>query len=173
MSDYVDEVIEAWDRVRPDLDTAPLEVVMRIERAAQLLRNRLDQVVAAHGGLSKKRDLDTLTTLRRAGPGRSLAASTLAAAGQLTSGGMTNRLDRLEAEGLVERGSDPEDRRGVQVRLTPAGEALVDEVFAASLEAQRGMLGAVAGPDQRRMAEALGRLLVDLGDVPIGIGGED
>ncbi len=169
MADYVDEVIRSWRAVRPDLDTSPVAVALRIDRAAQAFRSTLDAVVGSHGALTHKGDLDTLTALRRAGDGASLAPSALAAAGQLTSGGMTNRLDRLEAAGLVERHADPNDRRGVRVTLTGAGAALADETFEDSLAVQRELLSSLSAAEQRRLADAMATLLEALGDVPLHI----
>lgn len=169
MSDYVGEVIDSWRTVRPDLDTSPVAVTLRIERAAQAIRTRLDGVVGAHEPLGSKGDLDTLTTLRRAGNGAFLTPSTLATAGQLTSGGMTNRLDRLEAAGLVQRTRDPNDRRGIRVALTPAGARLADQTFEDSLEVQRSLLQPLSATEQERLSTALESLLEALDDRPLGI----
>lgn len=170
MADYVDEVLASWQSVRPDLDTGPLAVAMRLQRAAQAMQTRLDALADASGPISHKGDLDTLTALRRAGPGSDLTPSELAQAGQLTSGGMTNRLDRLEANQLIRRSPDPNDRRGVLVRLTPRGAAVADAGFEQALEAQRTLLEPLSNTDQQRLARALSRLLVAMGDAPIGLG---
>ena len=105
MTDFMSEVISSWSRVRPELELGPVAVVARILRAAQLLQTHLDATAAASGDLSHKGDLDTLAALRRAGPASGLSPTVLAQVGQVTSGGMTNRLDRLEAGGLVDRKS--------------------------------------------------------------------
>ena len=169
MKDYVDELITSWRTVRPDMDTTPVAVVSRILRAAQVIQLRLDPLIGAAGELSHKGDLDTLTALRRAGPGRSLSPTILAQVGQMTSGGMTNRLDRLESAGLIARKPHPDDRRGVLVSLTAAGEDLADEAFALSLDAQRALLAPLSSSEQRATARALHKLLVSLGDLPVGI----
>lgn len=169
MNDYVDELIASWRAVRPDMDTAPIAVISRILRAAQVIQLRLDSLIGAAGGLSHKGDLDTLTALRRAGSGRSLSPTTLAQVGQMTSGGMTNRLDRLESAGLIAREPHPEDRRGVRVSLTAEGEKLADETFALSLDAQRALLHPLSSAEQGATARTLHRLLVSLGDLPVGI----
>lgn len=167
MNDYVDELVSSWRAARPDLDTAPLAVISRILRAAQAIQVLLDSLIGAEAELSHKGDLDTLTALRRAG--QPLSPSTLAQVGQLTSGGTTNRLDRLEAAGMVAREPDPRDRRGVLVSLTADGERLADEAFARSLEAQRELLAPLPAAERRAIARGLRTLLVSLGDGPLGI----
>ncbi len=96
-----------------------------------------------------------------------LSPTRLAHVGQLTSGGMTNRLDRLEAAGLVERRPDPDDRRAVHVSLTPAGVDVVDAAFVRNLAEQERLLSALSGAERRQAAEILERLLVSLGDTPV------
>ena len=173
MIDYVDEVMSSWQAVRPDLDTTPIAVVSRILRAAQLIQSRLDTLIGADVALSHKGDLDTLTALRRAGSGKALSPTTLAQVGQLTSGGMTNRLDRLEASGLIAREAHPDDRRSVLVSLTPAGERLADEAFAVSLTAQADLLTPLSAEQRRNLAANLHDLLSSLGDDPLGIAAQE
>ncbi len=169
MKDSVDDLIESWHAVRPDLDTTPLKAIARILRAAQIIQPQLDAVIASEPELSHKGDLDTLTAVRRAGSDAALSPTTLAQAGQLTSGGMTNRLDRLEAAGLIARRPNVQDRRSVLVSLTAKGEALADDAFAASLEAQRRLMERLSPSRQRAIAEAVRPLLVAMGDKPFEI----
>ena len=164
MHDYVDGLMGDWGREQPAVDLSPMGVVNRVLRTGQLVQARLDVVAASHG-LGRKGDLDVLSALRRNGRPYEQTPSWLARAVQLTTGGMTNRLDRLEVAGLVERRPDPADRRGVLVRLTDAGVELVDEAFAAALAEQRRMLADLDDRDRATLAELLERLLVSLGDV--------
>lgn len=164
MSDYVSAVIDDWERERPDLDTSSIGVVNRLLRTGQLVQSRLDALASAHG-LSHKGDLDVLTALRRSGEPYEQAPSWLARAVQLTTGGMTNRLDRLENAGLVERRPDPADRRGVLVHLTEDGIEVVDAALEVGLEEQRRILGGLDAEDRETLAALLERLLVVLGDV--------
>ena len=172
MSDYVDEVMSSWRAARSDLDTAPIAAISRILRSAQLIQLRLDALIGADVGLSHKGDLDTLTALRRAGSGNWLSPTTLAQVGQLTSGGMTNRLDRLESAGLIAREAHPDDRRAVLVSLTPAGEKLADDAFAVSLAAQQQLLAPLSATEQAQLAATLKKLLIALDDLPLGIAPE-
>jgi DNA-binding MarR family transcriptional regulator len=157
MDDEVDRLVEAWRRERADLDLAPMQVLSRVSRLAHHLDRARRQAFAAHQ--LESWEFDVLAALRRAGepyapsPGR-LIRETL-----VTSGTMTNRVDRLAARGLVERRPDPRDRRGVQVRLTDAGRRTVDGALADLLSRERDLLAAM--PEQERIAltGALRRLL--------------
>ena len=166
VKDQVREVVTDWNRERPDLDTAHMEVVTRILRAGHLLQKRLD-VVAGGYGLSHKGDLDALAALRRSGKPYELTPTQLARLLQLTSGGMTNRLDRLEELGLVARRPDPSDRRGTLVGLTDAALQLVEEAFASSLQTQSAVLDEISKRDRAELGRILEQLLVSLGDTPV------
>lgn len=162
MPDYVTHVMDDWAKVRPDLDTTPLEVALRLQRAGHLVQQRLDSVAGSQPSLSHKGDLDTLTALRRS-DGRA-GPSELAAGLQLTSGGMTNRLDRLEAAGLIRRTSAEHDRRAIVVSLTPEGARVADEAFSANLREQGELITGLTPEEREALAFLLSKLLVDLGD---------
>jgi len=163
MTDYVSGLIADWNRERPELDTSSMEVINRLLRASQILQNRLDSVATVHG-LSHKGDLDVLTALRRSGPSYELSPTSLARGAQLTSGGMTSRLDRLEAQGLVSRRPDPTDRRGVLVGLTEDGRRTADAAFDDLLAVEDGMLLALSETQRQILATELEQLLFSLGD---------
>jgi DNA-binding MarR family transcriptional regulator len=74
---------------------------------------------------------------------------------------MTNRLDRLEEAGFVQRHPDPEDRRGVLVRLTPSGKRRVDACLSDLVSRERQLLSPLEEADQRALADLLRRMLVD------------
>jgi DNA-binding MarR family transcriptional regulator len=169
MDDYVDEVIESWQAARPDVNTDSIAVVSRILRAAQEIQLRLDALVGTDPRLSHKGDLDTLAALRRSGSGHSLSPTQLAQVGQLTSGGMTNRLDRLETAKLISREPHPNDRRSVVVSLTDEGRQLVDDAFAAAMSAQDNLITPMTETQRGHVAAALKRLLLSFDDRPVGI----
>ena len=157
MRDEVDELVEAWARERPDLDVAPVEVFSRIGRLARHLDlARRDAFTAAR---VESWGFDVLAALRRAGPPYELSPGRLLRETLVTSGTMTNRVDRLTARGLVERLPDPHDRRGVLVRLTPEGKAAVDGAFEALLEAEQIFLADLPDRDRTRLAGLLRTLL--------------
>lgn len=127
--DHVDVIREQWRRERPDIDTAPTEVIGRLHRVALALTAHLVPVYAAHG-LSEG-DFDVLATLRRAGGAYALQPAELARTTMVTTGGMTKRIDRLEARGLVERDvASTGDGRAKTVRLTRPGRELIDAAYA-------------------------------------------
>lgn len=165
MEDRVDRIIEEWRRRRPDLDFSPLEVVSRIVRAAHFLQDRLDEIAAAYG-LSHTGDLEVLTTLDRADPPYERTPSELAEVQLVTPGGMTVRLNRLQRAGLVERRPNPNDGRGVLVRLTPVGRELVADALATVLEAQAAGIAGLEATERSDLAVLLRNLLVALGDTP-------
>jgi DNA-binding MarR family transcriptional regulator len=156
-TDEVDRIVEAWLRERPDLDVTPLTILSRVLRLAR----HLD---LARGSAFAEHDLegwgfDVLSALRRAGAPYELSPGQLIAQTLVTSGTMTNRVDRLAARGLVSRGPDPRDRRGVKVTLTSAGRAVVDAALSDLLDRERILLNQLPSADREHLAELLRRLL--------------
>jgi DNA-binding MarR family transcriptional regulator len=156
-TDEVDQIIAAWQRERPDLDVSPLQVLSRVSRLARHLDRRRRQA------FSESRlhpfEFDVLAALRRAGAPYRLSPSRLLTQTLVTSGTMTNRIDRLVAKGLVRREPDPRDRRGIQVSLTSAGLRAVDDAMTHLLAHEHQLLGAL-GPTERRDLAGLLRTLV-------------
>jgi len=161
--DYTDRVIEEWTAARPDIDASTAAVVNRILRLARYLENDLN-AVATHHGLSHKGDFDTLAALRRRRPEQQLSPTQLAEAALITTGGMTSRLDRLEQAGYLERKADPEDRRALLVRLTEAGQAIVDKIYEANVQSHQQSLRTVDAHQRAELADQLRALLIDSGD---------
>jgi DNA-binding MarR family transcriptional regulator len=154
--DEVDRLVSAWRRERPDLDVSPLEVLSRVTRLARHL-DRARRTAFAERGLETW-EFDVLSALRRAGTPYQLSPGQLLTQTLVTSGTMTNRIDRLAAKGLVVRGPDPNDRRGVLVRLTDSGRELADSALTGLLKNERELLAAL--PEER--LEILGTLLREL-----------
>ncbi len=165
MTDRVHNIIEEWNGRRPDLDTSALAVVSRVLRAAHHLQATLDGIAAAYG-LSHQGDLDALTELYRATPERGLTPTELADALLLTAGGMTVRLHRIQKAGLVNRHPNPNDGRGVLVRLTQTGVDLVEHALPTLLDAQAASLRTLGPTERTQLADLLRTLLEGLGDVP-------
>lgn len=155
-ADPVDAIIEQWARVRPDLDTAGMEVFGRVYRLARAMGDRHERVYAPFG--ISRGEFDVLATLRRAGEPYTLSPRQLSATLMLTTGGMTGRLDKLERAGLLRRSPDPHDRRGLQVTLTEEGLRLIDEAVAVGAAEQSRALAAL-GPERSAL---LSDLLRDL-----------
>jgi DNA-binding MarR family transcriptional regulator len=151
--DAIDEILDQWSEERPDLDTASLGVVIRVmtlyrafSRQATRALERLDLELWEY---------DVLSALRRQGKPYLLPATRLARETDLSSGAMTNRIDRLEARGLVRRRPDRNDRRGVNVSLTAKGRKLIDKAIQLRLESARRSLKALDAEQQRDLADML------------------
>jgi DNA-binding MarR family transcriptional regulator len=151
--DEVDRLVEAWRRERPDLDVTPLAVLSRVSRLALHLDRARRQTFTEHG--LQAWEFDVLAALRRAGSPYELSPGQLLTQTLVSSGTMTNRIDRLEARGLVTRRPDPEDRRGVVVTLTSAGRARVDAALADLLGHEDAILEALRPADRDRLADLL------------------
>jgi DNA-binding MarR family transcriptional regulator len=158
--DEVDELVEAWHRERDDLDLAPVEVFSRISRLARLLDKERREAFSAHE--VETWEFDVLAALRRAGRPYQLSPGALLRQTMVTSGTMTNRVDRLARRGLVERSPDPADRRGVLVRLTVTGKRTVDGAFETLLARERALLSDLAPEDRGRLVELLKGLMAPL-----------
>ena len=164
--DTLDRFMAEWSGQRPDLDFDYLATIGRILRVSAHLRETMDEWLAPFGLTWEMFDL--LASLQRSGAKTGLRPTDLYEACMLSSGAMTNRLDRLAARGLVERYPDPADRRGVIVRLTPEGKAAVDGAFEALLDAERALLSGLPPRDQVRLATLLRTLLAPFSDAEPG-----
>lgn len=155
-TDDVDRLISAWRRERPDVDVSPMHVLSRVTRLALHLDRARKEAFADHG--LEPSEFDVLSALRRSGDPGQLSPGQLVQETLVTSGTMTNRVDRLVTKGLVERRPDPADRRGVQVRLTPSGREAVDGALDALIARERDLLAALSPSEAEGLANALRRL---------------
>jgi DNA-binding MarR family transcriptional regulator len=160
--DEVDRIALAWQRERPDLDVAPLQVLSRISRLARHLDLARRQSFSAHA--LETWEFDVLAALRRAGEPYALSAGQLGSETLVTSGTMTNRIDRLESRGFVRREPDPSDRRGVQVVLTASGRSAVDDAMSDLLAREHALLASVDEGDRLILADLLRVLVQQFGD---------
>lgn len=160
MADHVAHIMEQWSVERPDLDVSPIGIIGRLHRLAARLTEELN-VVYRRFGLGEG-DFDVLVTLRRQGGDHSLTCSALAESTMVTSGGMTKRIDRLEAAGLVRRRESTADGRSRPVQLTAAGHDLVDEAFAAHIANEHRLVATLDPADRVELTAILGRWLSDL-----------
>jgi DNA-binding MarR family transcriptional regulator len=154
---------EQWRQQLPGLDTAGMVVLGRLAEAAQLIaRDHLNPLFVRFG--LQPGEFDVLATLRRSGPPYRLTPTTLYEAAMISSGSMTNRLDRLEKAGLVQRLPNPEDGRGTLVGLSEAGLTLIDEAVNAHVANQRRVLAGLDAAEQVQLAGLLEKLLATLPD---------
>lgn len=159
--DAVDRIIGQWNQQRPKVDVAPLEVIGRVSRLSRLVDRELAENFARYR--IEAWMFDVLATLRRSGEPYELAAGQLVRQTMVTTGAMTNRIDRLEQRGLVKRVAAA-DRRKVIVRLTPEGLDLVDEVIVSHMEAEEKILAKLSATQRRQLATQLKAVLLHLGD---------
>lgn len=160
--DEVDRLVEAWRRELPEVDVAPLEVLSRVTRLARHLERARGRVFAHH-------DLegwmfDVLSALRRAGPPYQRSPGQLLAETMVTSGTMTNRIDRLAARGFVRRLPDPDDARSVRIRLTAAGRRRVDAALADLVTREDAILSGLGSDERAQLAGFLRRVLLPFED---------
>lgn len=158
--DHVDQVLAQWRDVRPDCDTSPMAVFTRVYRLSKYINRSVTTVFRRHG--LHDGEFDLLATLYRSGQAAGLTPNALRHAAVLSSGAMTNRLDRLEAAGLIQRVPNPHDRRSLLIRLSPKGQRVLlgclDEYLATLKQIQ-----APLEPKQRTaLAGALRTLLLAL-----------
>jgi DNA-binding MarR family transcriptional regulator len=156
--DEVDDLIAAWRQERPDLDVEPLAVLSRVSRLARHLDIARRGAFAAHG--LESWEFDVLSALRRSGPPYQLTPGVLLRATLVTSGTMTNRIDRLTEAGLVSREPDPRDRRGVLVTLSERGKAVVDAAFTDLLDREQALLSRLDSGQRHVLADLLRVMLV-------------
>jgi DNA-binding MarR family transcriptional regulator len=160
--DHVQHVLEQWRREAPELDRAPMGVVGRISRLAQLLQAELEPIFAAHG--VNGGEFDVLAALRRAGRPYRLTPTELSKALMVTSGGMTKRLAALEGRGLIRREPDPNDGRSTTVSLTREGKRLVDAILPEHVANEQRLLSELSNKERADLADLLETLAVSLGD---------
>ena len=163
MRDEVDRLVEAWRRERSDLDVTPMEVLSRVTRLARHLDRARRQAFADQD--LESWEFDVLSALRRSGEPYQLSPGRLLRETLVTSGTMTNRVDRMASRGLVARLPDPSDRRGVQVRLTSTGRLAVDAALDQLLMRERDLLQGLPQEEQRRLADMLRVLVLPFDDV--------
>lgn len=156
-TDRLDLIVGQWAKERPDLDATPMAVVGRILRLARRMEDSVEKALAPFE--LALWEFDVLATLRRHGPPFRMSASLLAEASMLTSGAMTNRIDRLEKRGLVQRRDDPDDRRGVLVALTPRGVETVDRAIEARFAEARTHVDALSEAQRDKLERTLKAML--------------
>jgi DNA-binding MarR family transcriptional regulator len=156
-SKRVDELVEQWRAQRPDLDLDAMATVARILRLAGELRRRLDALAARYDVLVS--EADVLFTLRRAGDPYRLLPSELSESLLVSSGTLTNRLDRLEGKGLIERRPNPDDRRSVEVALTRRGLELTEEAVTEHVASERRMLAGISDRERQTLDRLTAKLL--------------
>ena len=158
--DRIERIVGQWAAVRPDIDLDTMALVARVTRTAQLMDKRIDELSAAYG--AHRSEGDVLFTLRRAGPPYRLSPSRLSESLLVTSGTMTNRLDRLERRGLVTRIPNPHDRRSLDVELTELGLRIADEAVTTHIANEQEMVSPLTKRDRDELTRITRKLIAHL-----------
>lgn len=159
--DRIDEILSQWQQELPQLDVSALAVVGRVLRIARLLEKHRETLLAEYG--LNVWSFDVVATLRRQGYPYQLKPTDLYSLLMLSSGAMTNRIDRLEQEGIVQRLRDESDRRSVMVQLTAKGIELADTIMPVLLAREQQLLAQFTTPDDAEtLTVLLRRFLVSL-----------
>lgn len=158
MADHVDEVLAQWTRERPDLDVSPMAVLGRLSRLIRVIEARQRATFARHG--LDAASFDVLATLRRAGSPYALTPGQLARSAMVTTGAITQRLDRLQDRGLVCRSPGPTDARSVLVTLSDTGHGVIDAALPDHLDTEDQLLVPLDAEQRIRLAELLSVLLL-------------
>ena len=156
--DLVDKILNQWQRERSDLDVSPMGIIGRISRLSRHFETHLKPVFDKYGINSG--EFDVLATLRRSGEPYQLTPTLLFKSVMLTSGAMTNRLNRLENRGLIIRSADPDDRRGTIVSLTPLGLELIDSAIEDHVLNEHKLLKPYTALELTELAPLLRKLLI-------------
>jgi len=158
--DAVDAIIEQWHAVRPDIDVSTMGVIGRISRLARAFERGIGETFQSEG--LAPGGFDVLATLRRTGEPYQLSPTDLFDHLMVSSGAMTNRLDRLQEAGLVRRRPDPRDRRALLIELTPKGIKLVDRLLTRHVENEERLLAAYSPAERATLARLLRKGLLAL-----------
>lgn len=158
--DPVDKIIGQWNTERPDLKVSPMGVIGRIWRLNRLLLREVEKVCAEFG--LTHGEFDVLAVLRRSGPPFSLTPTELFKSLMLSSGAMTNRIDKLERAGYVRRAADSADRRGIKVFLTTEGFAVIDKAIESHVVNEHRLLKSLKEKEKNELAKILRKLLLSL-----------
>jgi DNA-binding MarR family transcriptional regulator len=160
-SDAVDDILQQWSEERPELDTASLGVVIRVMSLYRAFVRQADKALAPLG--LELFEYDVLSALRRQGRPYALTATELAQATGLSTGAMTNRIDKLEQRALVRRRRDKSDRRGVIVSLTPGGRKAINDAIQLRLDAADEGLQSISSREKRQLAALLRKVTLASG----------
>jgi DNA-binding MarR family transcriptional regulator len=159
--DRADIAVKQWARERPELPGLPMAIFGRLSEAAERAMHDHMNPLFAEAGLQPG-EFDVLATLRRAGEPYLMSPTRLYEAAMISSGGMTNRLDRLERAGLVERRPDPTDRRGKLIALTKSGKRVIDETIGRHVANEACLLSALTKAEQKTLDGLLRKLIAGL-----------
>lgn len=154
---------DQWQKEWPEINSLPMLTLGRLaEVSARIMQQKLEPFFAEHG--LHPGEFDVLATLRRSGKPYALTPTQLYEATMVSSGGMTNRIDRLEKAGFVERRKNPDDRRGVIVALTNDGFDKITQLIPKHVENEQRILTAMTSDELQQLNKLTEKLLASLED---------
>ena len=161
-TDPVDKILAQWHEERPDLDVSPMGLIGRTTRLASYLRKAIGKTFLEYG--LQPGEFDVLATLRRSGSPYQLSPTELFKSMMVSSGTMTNRIDRLEKAGLVKRIADERDRRAMLIRLTEKGFSLIDQAVTAHVANEHKIISPLSADEREALTGLLRKMLRSLED---------
>ncbi|MDT0157003.1 MarR family transcriptional regulator [Microbacterium sp. ARD32] len=161
-NDRIDALVGQWAQQRPDVDREAMALLARLNRATELVNARTEALSRDYG--VNKGDGDVVFALRRSGPPYRLSPTAIARALLMTTGTMTGRLDRLEKRGVIARVPNPQDRRSLDIELTPEGLRMADEAVSRHNATLREIAGGLSDTDRADLDRVTRRLIAGLGE---------
>ena len=158
--DEVDKILDEWANARPDLNLSPLGVFSRVTRSAKKLDRSRAQAIGRSNLTAW--EFDVLTVLRRSGEPYQLSTKVLVQETMVSSGTMTNRIDRMVEKDLVRRHNDPNDGRGLLVQMTPSGLTLVDIAITRISDAEEVLLKTLSSSEQQKLSQLLRQVALSM-----------
>ena len=155
--DHVDEMLDVWAREIPDLDKLTEGIIERIQILSWNFNQSLDESLEQYE--LDRREFHLLGKLRKHGPPYQASAGKLAADLRLSSGAITNRLDRMEERGLIRRLPDPHDRRGTLVEPTDKGHQAWDATVGESARREAEATSVLSESEKERLHGLLRELM--------------
>ena len=159
-ANFVDEAVNGWSHIHPEINLTALEAVQRLVWSGRLAEDILERAAIA-SGLRRRGDYEVLALLRRAEPAL-LTPVEVAQQLQTSQSGMTGKLDRLEEQGLVQRSRDPRDRRAIRLGITDAGRAVLSKAFDTNLRVYAAMLAGFTPAEATSLDALVNKLLTGL-----------
>lgn len=156
--DRIDRILKQWNSEKPELDVSAMGLIGRLGNVAFRVSHEMEKTFQLHG--LNRATFDLLATLRRSGPPYTLSPGELMESTMVTSGTVTNRIDQLEKDGLVKRGSNPRDKRGIIVSLTDKGFQLMDRAVIDHVETQSKLVSLLTARDRKELNRLLSQYLL-------------
>lgn len=157
--DLIEQIVQDWQRSNESLDTSGTEIIGRIVRLSSLIGKKVDENLAQYDLVVG--EFDVLAALLRADK-HQLTPTQIQAVILISSGGLSNRINRLEKSGYIVRLPDPADRRGVIVELTAEGKTLIEKIVPTHLALEKSLIMALNVQDQAQLQSLLQRLLITI-----------